>query len=220
MRAMMNMPSTWCADCTGLVMAGGAGRRMGDSDKGLLAWGAGTLASHACQRLAANGLTVLLSANRNAEAYRAYGHAVVTDRRADYQGPLAALEAGLLASATPWLIAVPCDSPFFPDELPARLWQAVAGSAPLPGYTAPMAAYVRCGEAHHPVFCILSTTLGGTLSRFLEDGGRRMTDWWQAIGARAIDFGTAAEPAFANANTPADYELLRAREAAWSSAPC
>lgn len=199
-------------ECSGLVMAGGEGRRMGGLDKGLLRWGNSTLAAHAAARLGQRCQPVVISANRNLEHYEALGLSTVRDLRVERAGPLAALEAGLHASADRWLVAVPCDSPLFPFDLPDRLWQSVF--APLRnGQRPPKAAYARCAGELHPAFCILDTGLAGTLTRFIDDGGRRMTDWWQAIGAQSVDFGAGCAAAFANANTPEAYQTLSASAA-------
>jgi molybdopterin-guanine dinucleotide biosynthesis protein A len=177
--------------CTGLVLAGGAGQRMGGQDKGLLPWRGATLAGHAAARLGTQGLAVWVSTNRHPDEYARLGLPLLADRRSDYPG-----------------LAVPCDTPFFPDDLAVRLWSAVhvAGDPRTP--TA-RAAYVRCGARSHPVFCLVSRALADPLTRFLDDGGRRVLDWWQAVGALAVDLGTAAEPAFANANTPEELQRLR-----------
>jgi len=197
--------------CTGLVLAGGQGQRMGGQDKGLLPWQGGVLAAHAAQRLGATGMPVQVSANRNLEAYRALGFPVVEDRRSGFHGPLAALEAGLQAITTPWLLAVPCDSPFFPEDLGLRLWSALEAAAATPGQPPLRAVHVRCGAQPHPVFCLMARELAPELGRFLDAGGRRVRDWWQSVAAAAVDFGEGAQPAFANANTPEDYGRLRAR---------
>ena len=194
--------------CTGLVLAGGAGQRMGGQDKGLLPWRGGTLAGHAANRLGAQGLVVWISTNRHLDVYARLGLPLVADRRSDYPGPLAALEAALHRVPTPWLLAVPCDTPFFPEDLAARLWSRVQVPDDPATPVAP-AAYVRCGIRAHPVFCLISRALAEPLTRFLDDGGRRVLDWWQAVGALAVDLGTTAEPAFANANTPEELQRLR-----------
>jgi len=198
--------------CTAVVLAGGAGRRMDGRDKGLLPWHGTTLAGHAAARLAALGLPVLISANRNLDEYQAYGHPLLQDRRPDYAGPLAAIEAALLAAPTPWVLTVPCDSPFFPDDLPARLWVALHAGTTGAGAARADAAYVRCGAQSHPVFSLVATRLAAPLGRYLEDGGRRVHDWWQAAGALSVDFGSAAADNFANANTADELARLRGRD--------
>ena len=116
------------ADISGLVLAGGRGSRMGGVDKGLqlLVGGDGVarpLAQHAVERLAPQVGRVWVSANRNLDAYRGFGVAVVADAPlvetpaadtdAGFAGPLAGVLAGLDAVVTPYLAAVPCDAAAF-----------------------------------------------------------------------------------------------------------
>ena len=71
--------------------------------------------------LAPQVAAIVVNANQNAERYREFGHPVVPDAVGGYAGPLAGLHAGLAASATPYVATVPCDSPFLPGDLVARL---------------------------------------------------------------------------------------------------
>ena len=58
---------------TGLVLAGGLGRRMGGVDKGLQQHRGVPLARHALARLAPQVGRIAINANRHLEAYRAMG---------------------------------------------------------------------------------------------------------------------------------------------------
>lgn len=198
------MSSSIIKDCTGLVVAGGEGRRMAGQDKGLLAWGSGTLASHAAQRFHALGLPVLVSANRNQKDYEAQGLDTVCDIRKGYQGPLAALEAGLTAIKTSWLLAIPCDNPALNEALIIQLWEKKPPPHP--------AVYARCGEYSHPICCAIHRSCLPALSSFLEGEQRRVMEFWKTINAFAVDLGLENEAYFANANTPEDYAQLRARD--------
>jgi molybdenum cofactor guanylyltransferase len=127
----------------GLVLAGGQGRRMGGIDKGLAPFHGRPLVAHVVERLRPQVERLLISANRNIEAYTAFGE-VVTDRVADFAGPLAGLDAGLHACAAPLLVTVPCDAPFLPADLVARLAAArAAADADV--------AIARTGTQVHPV---------------------------------------------------------------------
>jgi len=191
------------SDCTGLILAGGQGSRMNGEDKGLLPWRHGTLTSHAAQRFYALRLPVMVSANRHQEDYQAAGFQVVSDHREGYQGPLAALEAGLISIKTSWLIAIPCDNPALTANLILQLWEQKPQTA--------RAIYACCGPHRHPVCCAVHRTCLPDLSRFLDSGQRRVMDWWQHIEACPIDLGEEQEPFFANANTPDEFARLRAQ---------
>ena len=55
---------------------------------------------------------------------RAFGATVVGDEAVDHAGPLAGIAAALAVTTTPWLACVPCDAPFLPADLVARLGAA------------------------------------------------------------------------------------------------
>ena len=106
---------------SGIVLAGGLGRRMGGVDKGLQPLRGKAMVEHVLARLAPQVDDIVINANQNLERYAAFGHRVVSDRVGGFAGPLAGLHAGLEAIAHPLAVTVPCDSPFLPADLVARL---------------------------------------------------------------------------------------------------
>ena len=80
---------------TGLVLAGGQGRRMGGQDKGLLTLHGQALAARALQRLAPQVGPTAVSANRHLADYQALGVPVWSDTLPDQPGPLAGLLTGM-----------------------------------------------------------------------------------------------------------------------------
>ena len=102
---------------TGVVLAGGQGRRMGGVDKGLQLLNGRPMIAHVIARLAPQVGDIVINANQNREAYAAFGHPVVPDAIEGYAGPLAGLHAGLQAATQPLVVTAPCDSPFLPEDL-------------------------------------------------------------------------------------------------------
>lgn len=188
-------------DITGLILAGGLGRRMGGIDKGLALLDGRPMVAHVQGRLAPQVGALLINANRNADSYARFGPAVVPDCRPDFAGPLAGLEAGLNACATPYLVCAPCDSPFLPTDLVARLGAALAGGQA-------SLAVARTGEQLHPVFALMRRDVLTDLQAFLHAGGRRMESWLQRLRWVACPFDDQAA-AFTNINTA---DELRAYE--------
>lgn len=187
----MEVPSR--DDISGLILAGGLGRRMGGIDKGLALLDGRPLAAHVLARLAPQVGSVLINANRNGDAYASLGAAVIADLRDDFAGPLAGLEAGLAACRTPYLACAPCDSPFLPTDLVPRLADSLAaGQASV--------AVARTGEQLHPVFALMRGDVLADLQAFLHAGGRRMESWLQRLRWVACSFDDEAE-AFTNINT-------------------
>ena len=187
---------------TGLILAGGRGRRLGGVDKGLQPWRGQPLVDHALARLAPQVREVMISANRNAALYATRTARVLADASDDFPGPLAGILAGLRAASTPWVAVVPCDSPQLPLDLVARL---AAGIGDSQGAVV-QRDHGRDGMRLEPVCCVLSTALADDLARYLAEDGRRVQAW-VARHATAVLFDRPDDAAaFANVNTPADLE--------------
>ena len=189
---------------TGLILAGGRGSRMGGVDKGLQSHRGIPMAMHALLRLAPQVGEIMINANRNLGAYESMGVPVWPDALPDYAGPLAGFLAGLERCETPYIVTVPCDSPLFPDDLVARLAQALeAQNADIA-----MAATTEEGRLQvQPVFCLMKTELLESLVRFTQDGQRKI-DKWTALH-RCVDVPFDDAQAFANANTLAELQQLQ-----------
>lgn len=203
------------SDITGLLLAGGRGSRMGGVDKGLQHFNGEPLALNAIRRLGAQVGRVMVNANRNLEAYAAFGVPVHPDSLADYPGPLAGFLTGLDHCATPWLLTVPCDTPLFPADIAARMGEALmAGDADIAMVNAPDSE--GGGEPvlrPQPVFCLLRTSLRESLMRFTEAGGRKVQAWTAQHRTVLVPFDRPgdAPDAFFNANTLAELQALQNR---------
>jgi molybdopterin-guanine dinucleotide biosynthesis protein A len=184
---------------TGLVLAGGEGRRMGGADKGLLPLAGRPLVAHVLDRLAPQVDALLISANRNLDAYRTFGHPVLPDTLGEAQGPLAGLHAGLAACATPWLLTCPCDCPALPADLAARLLAAAEAEG------ASIAVATAAGKTQ-PAFQLLRRELLPALEAHFAAGGRKLMAWCREQGAVEVAFPDPA--AFRNLNTPEDLAAL------------
>lgn len=189
------------AAVTGIVLAGGLGRRMGGVDKGLQPFRGRPMVEWVLDRLTPQVGEVLINANQNLERYAEYGHRVVPDEVGGFAGPLAGLHRGMKEALSPLVATVPCDSPFFPLDLVQRLARPVtAGQAQL--------SVARTGPQVHPVFCVARRDLLAHLEDFLSQGGRKIDAWYGSL--RVVEVGFDDEPeAFGNFNT---LEELRAGE--------
>jgi molybdopterin-guanine dinucleotide biosynthesis protein A len=176
---------------TGIVLAGGQGRRMGGVDKGLQPLRGKPMVEHVLARLAPQVAEVIVNANQNANAYAAFGHRVVRDDVGGFAGPLAGLHAGLRTASHPLVVTVPCDSPFLPPDLVSRLRASLKDNE---------LAVAKTGDQAHPVFCLLKKSLYEDLDAFLRDGGRKIDAWYGKLRHVEVSFDDEAE-AFRNINT-------------------
>jgi molybdopterin-guanine dinucleotide biosynthesis protein A len=181
---------------TGLVLAGGRGTRMGSIDKGLQTFQGKPMAQHSIERLRPQVGCLFINANQNVEIYEGYGIPVLPDVTPDYAGPLAGIEAGMLACTTPYIITAPCDSPLFPEDLVARLSYALLRGDNDVAF--PITGYGPLRESH-PVFAMLKTSLLPDLSLYLKKGGHKMLTWFASKNMVQVFFED--DYAFRNINT-------------------
>ncbi len=92
-------PHPASAGITGVILAGGLGRRMGGVDKGLQWLRGKPMAAWVIERLAPQVDEILINANQNIEAYARFGYRVIPDEIAGFAGPLAGLHRGLTEAA-------------------------------------------------------------------------------------------------------------------------
>ena len=101
------------------------------------------------------------------------------------------MHAGLKFAKHPLVVTVPCDSPFLPADLVARL-QAALGENHL--------AVAKTGEQPHPVFSLMRRDVRESLEAFLAQGGRKIDAWYAALKVVEVNFDDEAD-AFRNINT-------------------
>jgi molybdopterin-guanine dinucleotide biosynthesis protein A len=183
---------------SGLLLAGGAGRRLGGADKGLAVLYGRPLIEWGLAALAPQVDELFISANRHLDVYARYGHPVLTDRDPDYPGPLAGLLAGLTAARHDWLLVCPCDVPLLPADLAVQLWRATraAGTG---------LAVAADDERLHPAILLIHNGHHAAVERYYQAGGRSLHGLLaQLPHARA---GFDAE-LLANLNQPEDFTPL------------
>ncbi|SDJ63289.1 molybdenum cofactor guanylyltransferase MobA [Billgrantia gudaonensis] len=188
-------------EVTGLILAGGRGRRMGGCDKGLEPFAGRPLVAHVRERLVGEVAAVWINANRHLAEYAAWAERVVSDREPDFQGPLMGIHSGLCVAGTPWVLVVPCDSPALPVDLVPRLVAGVGGGD---------IAVAHDGERLHPVVALIRTSLAEDLAAALSDGERKIDRWYARHAWRSVDFSDCPET-FANLNTRDEKQRLEAR---------
>lgn len=187
-------------EVTGVILAGGRGRRMGGLDKGLLHFRGRPLVAWVLDALAPQVGAILINANRHFDRYGALGHPVVSDPAPDFQGPLAGLLGAMRAARTPWVLTLPCDNPMPPRDLRTRLARALVA-------TGGELAVARVGGRLQPVYLLAGVGLAASLDAFLAGGERRAERWLTGHRLAVADFDDRPE-GFLNLNTPDDTRIF------------
>jgi molybdopterin-guanine dinucleotide biosynthesis protein A len=198
----------------GVILAGGRATRMGGGDKGLVTIGGRPLLAHVIDRLRPQVSGILLNANGDADRFRDFDLPVRPDPIAGFPGPLAGILAGLDWAAEEGaeaVVSVPVDTPFFPEDLVARLLHAARGrNRPLAMAATPRrdGARLRSGGTgpvnRHPTFGLWSTGLRDDLRAALADGVRKVVLWTDRHDPGEALFEDTPFDPFFNVNTPED----------------
>jgi molybdopterin-guanine dinucleotide biosynthesis protein A len=185
---------------TGVVLAGGQGRRMGGVDKGLVELRGRPMAGWVLERLRPQVDELIINANQNAERYAAFGYPVFPDDIGGFAGPLAGLHAALSRARHPLVATAPCDSPFLPADFVERLHAALdTAGAKL--------AVARTFDQPQPVFCLCRRDVLPHLGEFLAAGGRKIDLWYATLKIVEVRFDDEAD-AFRNINTRDELQDL------------
>lgn len=188
---------------TGVVLAGGQGSRMGGVDKGLQPFRGKAMVEHVLERLSPQVDEIVINANRNAQAYARFGHRVIADEIEGFAGPLAGFERGLAHATGELVVTVPCDSPFLPGDLVARLRESLQREDA-------QVAVAKTGDQVHPVFCLMRRGVHESLRQFLASGQRKIDRWYPQLRSTLVAFDDEAG-AFVNINTRDELAGLEPR---------
>ncbi len=191
------------ANITGVVLAGGKGRRMGGEDKGLLELNGRPLIAYALDALSQAAGTLLINANRNRQLYESFGFPVIADRNDDFEGPLAGLFSAMVAAKTDYVLTVPCDCPLMTGELLRRLYTRLMEEGA-------EICTAHDGERMHPVFLIAERRLAPELAEYLNSGQRKLETWLKSRRLAIADYSCHPE-AFININTAEELAELQMR---------
>lgn len=189
--------------CSALILAGGAGSRMG-LDKARLPWRRGTLLGHVA-RCAADAVDEVLVIGGDDPLPDDLPAGIRHLPDPDRIGPLGALRLGLEAATHPHAVLLACDMPFLEPEAIRRLRQAALDSGS-------DAVVPSAPDGWHPLLALYARTCLPHATAALAAGHRRPVALFDRVRVHLLD--TAADAPFwarvlTNLNTPAEYEAAR-----------
>jgi len=190
-----------------VILAGGRGQRMGGVDKGLVSWQKKPLIEYAIAAIEPQVDQLILSCNRNIEAYTRYGFPVISDDMDNFQGPLSGVISVLDSNvcSSQLLLLYPCDCP----NPPSNLVQALTAKLVNEGLDC---AYCSDGLRDQYLLSLISTDCKESLRSYLNDNKRSVHGWFETIKTAAVYF-TADKHQFLNLNLEKELELYKSGSA-------
>ena len=187
-----------------VIMAGGKSSRMNGIDKTLMEIKDHTLLSIVINKITHQTKYIVLNSNRDPSIFKNYNIKVIKDTISNHPGPLAGVLTGIEwfyknNTNIKWVVSVPVDSPFFPNNLINKLYEAVIKSKKLIGVSS-------SNGRNHPVFSIWHISLMQPLQEALNSNIRKIDLFTKSYNPAVVDFSSSVDPFF-NINTPEDLKI-------------
>ena len=191
-----------------VVLAGGRSQRMG-AEKALLPLAGRPLIAHVVERLRPQVAELIINANGEAARFAGLDCAVVPDPpEALGDGPLSGVAAALAFTRRrgfSLLATAPCDAPFLPLDLVARLASALRASGA-------RVAVAQSARGLEPMFALWRGRAAGEIAAEFARGAASPRAVMARLGAAPVFFApVGGEDPFANLNTPEDFAAAAAR---------
>lgn len=198
-------------DITGVILAGGEGRRVSGKDKGLLVYKGISLIKRQIDWLSPQVASLLISANRNIENYQKYGHPVLLDQsnevnnssygETEFNGPLSGILKALQSCSTEWLFAQPVDVPNLPINLLDKILKTISRKP----FESKNCYYLKSDQRDHYLSMLINKSAESQLEQYLESDRRRVRDFHWTINSQPVDLNLN-EKLFENLNFEQAYK--------------
>jgi len=191
-------------DITGVILAGGRAKRMGGQDKGLLNVNGQAMIELIIEKLSPQVNHLVINANRHIEQYKKLSYPVICDdNSSDFHGPLAGILSAMKNCTTQYLLAIPCDGPFFPHDLSSRLLSTlIKKNAEI--------CVVHDGQRMQPVFSLININLQDSLQNYLDNGNRKIDLWYKQHHTVLADLSDYSDISL-NINTPEELKNFKTK---------
>ncbi|MDH5516769.1 MAG: molybdenum cofactor guanylyltransferase [Gammaproteobacteria bacterium] len=181
-----------------LILAGGRGRRMMNSDKGLLLWRNKALIQHVTEAIEMQLDRIVINANQHHEQYQSLNYPLIADSVSGFKGPLSGIMTAMqYCNDAGYLLIVPCDCPTPPADLFRRLARAINASDNA------SIAIANDGTRDQPLFGLYKTSLLAELKLALANNHNKVLQFVMEHKPVIADFSDQPE-AFKNFNQPED----------------
>ena len=186
-------------EITILILAGGAGRRVGGNDKGLLNYGKESLISQQVGWAERQSNKLIISANRNKSKYQKYNYPVVEDQGGGFRGPLYGVLAALKRCQTKWLFVQPIDLLCLPENTLQLMLDKLSANT--------SSAYLVSNTREHYLSMLIERGYYSLLEKYLLDGHSKVSSFHRLANSQKLNLGFSEEK-FRNLNRFEDYQVL------------
>ena len=195
-------------DVCAVILTGGQSSRMGGGIKSLKKFNNKLIFDRIFENLQNQVQKIIINSNDLEDLFANYNVEVIKDSIEGFLGPLAGIHAALewLTINEPhinWLITVPGDTPFIPNDLVKKLLDKAKND----GHKIVLAqSYAKT----HPIIGIWHSSLYESLKNDLNSGVRKILDWASKHPLGYVGFANSKYDPFFNINYKED--IIQAQE--------
>jgi molybdopterin-guanine dinucleotide biosynthesis protein A len=200
---------------SGLILAGGEGRRMAGRDKGLISLLQKPLVEYAIDCMIPLVDDLSISCNRNRELYQDYQLACISDKETgkeanqetnaeSYQGPMAGLAAGLRHAKHEWLLVMPCDTPLMTTQVMSQLLDCIKVSGP----SEEMQAIIFSHQGLQPLHGLYHRSMLPIFEQCLAENKNALQRLLRSMPKVSLHQATDCGFSFNNANDPEELAII------------
>lgn len=194
------MKNNYKKNVIALILAGGKSRRMNGSDKSLKTINKENLVDICFKRISKQVDKVIINTNNEELISSCNKKIFIEDYYSGFLGPLSGVLTGMkwIKMNSPdisWLLTVPVDSPFFPEDLLKCFFCDIDNE---------LIVSAASGEKKHPVFSIWNLSLIDVLEIQIKKGILKIDEFTKKFKSKVVKFPIIDYDPFYNINNSED----------------
>ena len=181
-----------------LIMIGGKSRRMGGGIKSLMSFNNENIFDKIIKRLKPQTNNIIVNCNEHDVNLMKYNLTIIEDKKKGYLGPLAGIHSAMdwIKKYKPeikWLITIPGDTPFIPNDLIDRFKRKLNSETKI--------ILVKYKNVIYPTIGAWNVDLLENLDQKLNQGTRKIMAWAELHSIEFVEFSNDKYDPFFNINT-------------------
>ena len=186
-----------------LIMIGGQSKRMGGGIKSLLKFNNKNIFDRILEKLTPQIQKIIINCNSGEEKLTKYELPIIKDLKKGFLGPLAGIHSAMSwgvnnAPEVEWLITLPGDTPFIPDDIISKFQKKISKNIKI--------ILAQSNNKTHPIIGAWHVSLLMNLDKHLGLGTRKILSWAELHPMGFINYNYEKYDPFFNINTKNDLE--------------
>ena len=186
-----------------LIMIGGQSRRMGGGNKSFIKFNGKTIFDRVAENITPQIKKIIVNCNDERKELLKYNFTIIKDIKKGYLGPLAGIHSAMNwlninDFNAEWLITLPGDTPFIPDDLISNFKKKMISDNKI--------ILAQSGNKIHPVIGAWHLSLFKNLDNELNKGVRKILSWASLHKIDYVKYSINKFDPFFNINTKEDIK--------------